>query len=308
MNNLRSFIDKYNLNIKGYKELRNVKILDTDKGKYVVKKKNNKDNGLYEYLINKNFNYIIEREELNDYDIFPYIEEIKLPNEEKAIDLVYILSMLHNKTTFYREVVLDKVKEMYETLTNKINYLNQYYHELQDVIEQKVYMMPGEYLLLRNISIIYSALQFSKNNLESWYEYKVKQKRERIVLLHNKPSIEHLLISDSKQLISWEDYKRDIPIYDFLYFYKSDYMNLEMSALFDMYQSKFLYTTEEYLLFMTLISIPDKISFTRKNYKDCEQVFKLVNYVIKTRDFILKENKKGEKENEDKLEEQNNSI
>lgn len=303
MNNLRSLIDKYDLNIKGYKDIKNVRIINTDKGKYVIKKKNNNDRGLYDYLINKNFNYIIEREEINDYDVFPYIEEIKMPNEEKAIELVYILSLLHNKTTFYKEVVLDKVKEMYESLTDKINYLNSYYHDLQDVIEQKIYMMPGEYLLIRNISLIYSALEYSKKSLEAWYEYKIKQKRERVVLNHNKPSIEHLLISENKQLISWNNYKRDIPIYDFLYFYKKDYLDLEMSALFDMYQSKFLYTKDEYLLFMTLLSIPEKLVFTRKNYNDTVEVYKLVKYHQKTRDFILKENEKSEKEDKDELKE-----
>ena len=303
MNNLRSLIDKYDLNIKGYKDIKNVRIINTDKGKYVIKKKNNNDRGLYDYLINKNFNYIIEREEINDYDVFPYIEEIKMPNEEKAIELVYILSLLHNKTTFYKEVVLDKVKEMYESLTDKINYLNSYYHDLQDVIEQKIYMMPGEYLLIRNISLIYSALEYSKKSLEAWYEYKIKQKRERVVLNHNKPSIEHLLISENKQLISWNNYKRDIPIYDFLYFYKKDYLDLEMSALFDMYQSKFLYTKDEYLLFMTLLSIPEKLIFTRKNYNDTVEVYKLVKYHQKTRDFILKENEKSEKEDKDELKE-----
>ncbi len=303
MNSLKEFINKYDLNIRGYKEIKNIKIINTDKGKYVLKKKLNDDNGLYKYLLNKNFNYILEREEIDNYEVYPYIEELELPKEEKTIDLVYILSMLHNKTTFYKEVVLDKVKELFETLNKEIEYLNYYYHDLQDVIEQRVYMSPAEYLLIRNISLIYSAINFSKEKIKEWYDYKIKQKKERVVLLHNKPCIDHLLVSNNKQLISWNKYKRDIPIYDFIYFYKHDYMDLEMEALFDMYQSKFLYTKDEYLLFLTLLSIPKKITFTRKNYYDCEEVYKFIKYVEKTKDFILKENEKYQKENKDKFEE-----
>ena len=97
--------------------------------------------------------------------------------------------------------------------------------------------------------------------------------------------------------------KRNIPIYDFIYFYKSDYLELEMSSLFDFYQSKFFYNNEEYLLFLALISLPEKIKFSRHHLKDCTETYKLIRYVSKTRDFILKENEKYQEENEDKFKE-----
>ena len=303
MNNIKDFIDKYNLNVRGYEEKNNIRIIDTDKGKYVIKPKRNYDNGLYQYLVNKNFNYILEREEFNDYEVYPYINEVETPSPEKAIELVYTLSILHNKTTYYREVSIDKVKELYEKKQKEINYLEHYYHDMQDMIEQKVYMSPGEYLLIRNMSMIYSALGYSKMKLDEWYEYKIKQKKERIVLLHNKPCIDHILMGNQRFLISWNDYKRDIPIYDFLYFYKHDYMNLEMSTLFDIYKSKFYFTKDEKLLFLSLISIPEKVTFSNSNYINCLNVHKLVKYVAKTRDFTLKENEEKEKEYHDEFNE-----
>lgn len=302
MNNLKEIKDKLNLNIRKYKEFRNIKIIDTDKGKYVIKNRNKYNDNIYEYLTNKNFNYILEREKIDDYELFPFIEEVEIPNEEKAIELVYILSLLHNKTTYYREIILDRVKNIYETLTEEIKYLDYYYHDLQDMIEQKVYMSPGEYLLIRNISLVYSSLEYAKKNLDEWFKHKKKQNKERVVLLHNKPNLEHLLIGESKQLISWNNAKRDIPIYDFIYFYKSDYLDLEMNTLFDIYQSKFLYTEDEKLLFLTILSIPKKIAFTKNNYDDCYEIFKFVKYIEKTRDFILKENEKTEKTDDDELE------
>lgn len=303
MNNIKDFIDKYDLNVRGYEEKNNIRIIDTDKGKYVIKPKKKYDNGLYQYLVNKNFDYILEREEFNDYEVYPYINEVEAPSPEKAIELVYTLSILHNKTTYYREVSIDKVKELYEKKQKEINYLEHYYHDMQDMIEQKVYMSPGEYLLIRNMSMIYSALGYSKIKLDEWYEYKIKQKKERIVLLHNKPCVDHFLMGNKRFLISWDDYTRDIPIYDFLYFYKHDYMGLEMSTLFDVYKSKFYYTKDEKLLFLSLISIPEKITFSNSNYINCLNVHKLVKYIAKTRDFTLKENEEKEKEYHDEFNE-----
>ncbi len=297
MNKIKKIIDQFNFNIRGYRKLNNIQIIDTDQGKYVIKRKNAYHDELYEYLKNKNFNYLLDRKRIQDYEIFPFIDEVDIPKEEKAIEMVYILSLLHNKTTFYREVVLDKVKEIYETLSREIEYLTYYYHDMQDMIEQKVYMSPEEYLLIRNISLVYSSLEYSKEQLEKWYRIKKDSKKERVVLLHGRPSLDHLLIGKDRTLISWNHSKRGIPIYDFVYFYKSDYLDLEMSALFDMYQSKFLYTHDENLLFFTIISIPRKLVFTKKHYKDCYEVFKFIKYTEKTMDFVLKENQETEKTN-----------
>lgn len=302
MNDLRNFIDKYDLNVYSYKKLKNIKIVDTSKGKYVLKDKFSNDDNLYEYLNNKNFSYILNRDKLNDYTVYPYINQVEIPDEEKAIELIYILSVLHNKTTFYRETSLDKTKEIYEELSKRLIYLNYYYHDLQDVIEQKIFMSPCEYLLIRNISLVYSSLNFSKEKLEEWYKLKSRQKKERVVLLHNKPCLAHILVGEDKQLISWDNYKRDIPIYDFVYFYKKDFMDLEMSTLFDMYQSKFFFSEDEYLLFIVLITIPEKLVFDKSNYDNCLSTFIFVRYLIKTRDFVLKENEKSKKEDKDEFE------
>lgn len=303
MNSIKNIIDKYDLSVRKIEEKKNIKILNTDKGKYVLKSSFQRENGLYEYLQNKNFEYMLDKEELDSYDIFPYIDEVNQEKGEKAIDLVFILSILHNKTLFYRKIVLDNVKEIYEDYDSKINYLNYYYHDLQDVIEQKVYMSPAEYLLIRNISLIYSSLEYAKESLKKWYKEKISQKKERVVLLHNRPCLEHILIGDSKKLISWDKYTKDIPIYDFLYFYKKDFMEVEMISLFNLYWSRFQYTYDEYLLFSSLICIPEKIEFTKNNYQDSLNVFYLIKYTNKTRDFILKENEKYQKEDKDEFQE-----
>ena len=292
MNNLENITSINDLNIRKIEQKKNIKIIDTDKGKFVLKRKNNNDEGLYNYLESKDFDYILEKKDIDEYDIFPFIEEENIPKEEKSIDLVYILSLLHNKTLYYQNVVLDEVKKTYEELNKKIDYLNKYYFDMQDIIEQKIYQSPEEYLLIRNMSLVYSSLNYSKEKLQEWYQYKITQKKERIVLLHNKPSLDHFLIGNKKQLISWDKYKRNIPIYDFLYFYKTNYLDVEMASLFELYQSKFSYTKDEYLLFLSLITIPEKIVFTNHHFYDCQKVYEMIIYLNKTKDFVLKENEK----------------
>lgn len=111
------------------------------------------------------------------YEVYPYITEKEITKEDKAIDLAYTLSLLHTKTTTYQNIDLDKVKEIYEESINQLNYLNSYYHDLQDYIESKQYMAPGEYLLIRNVSRIYMLLEFSRQMLEKWYDEKQKLKK-----------------------------------------------------------------------------------------------------------------------------------
>lgn len=302
---MSSFIDlvnKYDLRVNKYEERENVKIIDTDNGKFVLKE-GKEDNELYKYLENKQFNYYLDHEKLGDYNVFPYVEEVSIPKEDKAIDLVYLLSILHNKTLFYRNIVIDDIKKQYENLNEEIDNINKFYFEKQDMIEQKVYMSPEEYLLIRNVSLIYSSLTFAKEKLKEWYQYKVKQKKERIVLLHSKPSLEHLLINDKKTLISWDNYKRDIPIYDFLYFYKNNYEDLEMVSLFDIYSSKFSYTKDEYLLFLVFLAMPKKVEFTHHHFNNTVEVQHLVDYLNITRDFISKYNKEDKTKDKEEFKE-----
>ena len=86
------------------------------------------------------------------------------------MDLVHILSLLHIKTTSFQEVKLDAVKEMYEHLLAEIEDLDQYYHQLQDEFESHIYMAPDEYLLIRNISLLYENLYLCRKYLEDWYQ------------------------------------------------------------------------------------------------------------------------------------------
>lgn len=297
MNKEKFLLEHYNLRPLRISYKNNTKMIETDKGKFAIKLKDNNNNRIYEYLKSRNFHSFLplENKEEDPIEIYSYIEERKLSAEDKAIDLVYVLSMLHIKTTTYQEIDLDKTKETYEQTLEKISYLNIYYHDLQDYIENKIYMSPAEYLLMRNISRIYATLNYAKETIEIWYQEKIKLKRERLVQLHNDVSLDHFLETENSYLINWHKSQKGIVIYDFLNFYQNEYLILEMNSLFDLYQSKYQYTKEEKLLFLSLLAIPWKIEFKDSNYINTLNVRKLVTYLLKSQQLILKENEKNQK-------------
>ena len=49
----------------------------------------------------------------NTKEIYPYIDDTEEPIEQKAIDLTHLVSLLHNKTTFYKVVDNFEYKDGY---------------------------------------------------------------------------------------------------------------------------------------------------------------------------------------------------
>lgn len=285
---------KYHFEPKKYTIVKSAKIIETDQGSYVIKPKHRHDKQqLYEYLSSRSFDYFPapENDLLEDeYEIYPFIEEITTPKEQKAIDLIYMISLLHNKTTFYKEIDLDDIKNFYEETLNRLNYLEQYYFDLQNIIEGHVYMSPSEYLLIRNMSKIYSVIYFCKHSLESWYHIISKKKKERFVLLHNNLELDHLIKNKNTYLISWDKAKADIPIYDFYHFYKKHYLDCDFISLFQIYESKYPLLKEEKILLFLLLSIPEKVVLEYDEYENCRQISNMLLYLDKTSEFISKQN------------------
>lgn len=284
-------------NIKDISYKNKVKIITLlDNTKYVLKRKTTNIEWVYNYLNSRDFyNYIINTNINSIYLTYPYIEDNGLAIEDRANDLIKTVSLLHNKTTTYQDIDLDKIKEIYEDISNNINYLDSYYHDMQDYIEGKEFFSPAEYLLIRNISKVYASIYYCKNNLELWYEKVKKNNRQRYVLLHNNLRLDHLIESDQTYLISWDQAKKDLVIYDFVNFYKNEYEKLEMSFLFELYQNKYRYTQDEYLLFTILIALPYKIELNKDNYINTLMVRKLIDYIEIGDSFISKENEKYKK-------------
>lgn len=297
MTNDEKILNKYKLNPKRIKYLKKVKIIDTDKGIYTLKVKTSNNDKIYTYLENRNFeNFLPQLNSFSEpYEIHEYIKESEISKEDKALNLIYILSILHTKTTVYENTNLDSIKEIYETNLKELEHLDYYYHDLQDYIENKVYMSPAEYLLIRNVTNIYNAIIYSRETLEKWYNEKLKQTKERQVLLHNNISTEHfLLCKDNAYFINWNKAKRGYPIYDLLTFFKNEYQDLEFESLYNLYQKKYKYTPDEELLLFALIAKPWKITLTNNHYNDTIVVRNLIEYIEKGSKLVSKENKENQ--------------
>lgn len=293
----QEILKKYNIIPQTISYKNKVKIITTTKDRYCLKLKESSTSNVYSYLNNHNFNnYVPPINDYNDpYELYPYIAEKNLDRETKALDLIYTISLLHTKTTTYQEINLDQIKQLYEDISNQINNLLMYYYDLQDYIENKEYMSPAEYYLIRNINRIYISLNNAKYDITNWYKLKEKSKQERQVLLHNNVSLEHFLENDNSYLINWKNARQGNVVYDFLSFFKNDYKLLEMESLFDIYQSKYRYTEDEITLFSALLQIPWKITFKESNYINTLKVKDLLDYIEKANHLILKNHEKNQK-------------
>ncbi|MCI6002407.1 MAG: hypothetical protein MRZ37_04635 [Tenericutes bacterium] len=289
MNNLRSFLNKNDLSLNRLTIKNKTKILDTNRGTLVLKKKDNNINltNTFNYLESRAFNNYAKRVfENNNYDVYEYINGYNEPNEQKILDLINLLTILHYKTTFYKEVDIDYFKEIYENTINKIEYIYNYYTDIISLIETSIYMSPVEYLIARNISKIYESLNYSKENINKWYELVKDKRRIRVVNIHNNLSLEHYIKSDKPYLISWEKSKIDNPIYDLYNLYLNHYLDFDFNELFINYESKYPLLNEERILLFSLLTIPWKFEFNDTEYNLCKNARKLFDYLYKTEKLV----------------------
>lgn len=275
---------------------KNAYIIDTENGKYVIKKDESHLDKTYNYLLARGFNYYPNYYKLDNYMIYDYIDNLQEDKNERLEDLIYLISLLHLKTTRYTNIDLADYKEIYENLMNKANDLYDYYTKLNDEIDSEIYMSPSFYLLARNISTVYSALSFSKKELDNWYDKVKKKDKQRKVLIHNNLDISHIRKNNSPYLISFTKSKVDYPIYDLYNLFKK-YNNLDFDNLFNIYQKKYPLKSDELILFFILISLPDKIIFTNDEYNNTILVKNMLSKLFNSDKLIRPYYQKKELEN-----------
>lgn len=284
---------KYNEILKEYDlkpkkiELRG-KVIIAD-NKYVIKprKLNEENKDVFDYLESRNFNYYPKIHiKNNDYEISDYIEEIEEPPEQKMQDLIDIVSLLHNKTTFYQDINEDDYKKIYEDINNNIEYLTSYYNDILDVFDSHIYMSPSEYLFATNFSKILGSLVYCKEEIKKWFDIMKEKKKQRFVVLHNNLDLSHFIRNKESYLINWEKSKIDIPIFDLYKLYKRNALDFDFTSLLKRYEQKYPLLEEERLLFFILISLPDKIEFDDSEMKNCIKISKMINYLYKTEKLL----------------------
>lgn len=294
MKQFKEILSRNGLKVNKYTMKGKTMIVNTPLGQFALKK-GNYDN-IYKYLSSRNFDYypkVIDSDNLNT--MYEFVEDIKYDKDQRAFDLIHTISLLHSKTAYYKEIDASEDKKTFEDVNKKIDYIYNYYLDIIDIIESKVYMSPYEYLIARNISKIFSAIYFCKNELASWYEMIKNEKRKRVVTLHNNLKLDNMIKNKSIYLISWEKSKVESPIYDLVNFYNMYALDFDFKGLIKEYERIFPLLPQEKKLFSILISIPQKLSNNSSEYNMVKNARYILDKIYKTEDFLtLKEEKETE--------------
>lgn len=274
----------YKVTMKG-----KTKILNCSCGNYVIKEKCNKDiKELYKYLSSRSFDYYPKLIEDNrsDVNVFEYIEDTSIDDEQKLLDLINVISLLHNKTSYYKEVTNDKIKSIYEELLGRVIFIEEYFNKLIYDIEDNVFVSPSGNLILNNSSKIFESLTFLKREIEEWYKISIDTNKSRVSLIHNNLELEHFIKNKDDYLISWDNYKIDSPILDIIKLYKSVYLNMNFSEALNTYMNNFTLTDSEKKLLFIMLVLPDEINLTDNELKNVSIVRKYLDYIYKTENLI----------------------
>lgn len=282
MKEINNIIKKVGLKPTRYEKKGAVYIIYTDTNKYVLKK-GNKD--VFDYLASRMFDYFPKIIYLDDYMISEYEEELEIPTEQKILDLIDLVSLLHKKTTYYENITQNDIKQVYEDILNDIGYLKNYYDILMTNIESKEIFNPSEYYLARNISIIIKSINKCEIDIKKWYESIKNNTSWRVCLIHNNLKLEHFI---NNKFISFERAKIDIPIFDLYKLYKETYNLTDWYSLYLRYNLKFKLNEQEEKLFLILILLPNKINFDSNEYDNTLNITKEINYLIATNELIRK--------------------
>ena len=284
MSDLKEIAKEYNFKIKAIEYLGNVVILDTDQGKYVYKNNNNYE--IYDYLLSRDFSFFPKpiNSKNTNYEIVNYINNKKVSKEQKLNDLIHISSFLHKKTSFQKELDAEQLKKMYEDMQNEVNYLMNYYNDLNNYIDNITFMSPTEYLLVSNINLFYYLLSFVKVESENWYKEVNKTKGIRYSMIHNNLELSHLMEGNNISLISWNKAHIDIPIKDLVKLYQNNYDLLDLEDFIKEYEKENHLDYKEKLFLLLNLSIPKRIEFTNNTYLDS---YKLSKYLVYLQKIVL---------------------
>lgn len=283
---INEVLKKYDLVAQKYEKKDSVLIVNTNNGKYVYKEKE-PNNKIYNYLKSRNFDYLpVFVSNSNDkYQLMEYLDEFDIPKEQKILDMVSLVSLLHSKTTHYKEIDYNDYEQLYDDLNNNIEYLNGYYNDLINIIETKVYMSPSEYLIARNITTIFNSINLAKERLDEWYQLVKEKRKQRNVVLHNNLKLDHFIKNKHSYLISWDKSKIGSPVFDLYKLYNNHALDFDFAEVLKKYESNYPLLKEEKALFFTLITLPRIIKLNAKEYDMCKQISKDIDTIFKTEDF-----------------------
>ena len=280
---LKAIYKPYRYTIKG-----KATVLETTSGDFIIKEKNKDVGQLFNYLISRhfdNFPNLID-ESRKDVNVYEYVEGISMPDDQKCEDLIDLLAALHNRTCYFKEVSEDKFKEIYENIKSNIVYLKNYFNVKYEMYFTEEFMSPSHYLFMRNFSKIEAALNFCETELDSWYDLVKEETKIRVSVVHNNLALDHYIKSDKDYFISWDNYKIDTPIIDFVQFYKKEYEKCNFEFVLQKYLTNFPLLEYEKKLLFILITLPEEIKDYGTEFENTKNMQAVFDYVFKTENLI----------------------
>ena len=288
-NEINRLLKDYEIKIYSYKKKKDCYIITTDKGKFVVSNNFN-NNYIFDYLSTRMFNFYPEIIINDKYLVTKYIEDKIIPKEQKINDLTDLMSLLHSKTSYYKNIT-DEYLIMYDELENNYNYLYEYYQKIIDDIDNSIFLSPSKYLIARNITLILDSLNLGRYYLEIWKEKISKLDKMRVSVINNDLSLSNYKRDDKPYIINWSKSKIDIPIFD-LYKLNSN-EDIDIYEVLKRYEKKYQLKNGEKELLMVLLFMPNKIDITNNEYNMCKNIKREINRLIK----VHKLNRQYEKVN-----------
>ena len=285
MKEISELLKKNDIRALSNKRSGNVIIADTNVGKVVIKRNKNKDY-IYNYLNTRNFDYYPEILDSEDYIVSKYVEDIDIPPEQKILDLIDLVSLMHSKTTHYKNISEDEYKKIYEDLMNNFEYLYEYYNDLISIIDDKVFMSPSEYLLARNISAIFKSIEIGRGYVEDWLKEVEGLNKLRMSVVHNNLDLSHYIRNNYDYLVSWDKSKIDIPIFDLYNLYNNHFLDFNFFELLKRYEQTYPLKKYESDLFFILINMPSKIEFNDTEFNMCIKISNEIDRLYKSNELV----------------------
>lgn len=269
-----------------------IKIIDDE---YVIKKEKSLID-LENYLKSRNYDGFIHIIDHNSegFNKYPFIRNYSLDDNQLGVDIINNMALLHNKTSYKKEVGTKKNKEIFDNLNGYIKYLSDYFKELLLKYEYVEFPAPSSIIYMSNYAKLNDALIFCKEELERWFKLVKDKSSKRVSLVHGNVKLDHAIYNDHLYLCSWSKARFDTPIVDFIEFYHNEWQKLDFNAILEEYLKKCeLNEDERKLLFINLV-IPSIPIIKSNEFNNVVSMSNLFEYIYRTeklvRPYYAKEN------------------
>lgn len=251
------------------------KIIDNE---YVIKDKGSKDlEYLFNYLKSKNFYYIPDISLKDGQYYYSYVLDNSITDEDKYLELIRVVSLLHQSTSYQKSVSKEKYDTLYNSISDYIDYYLTYFYDYLLLIEPKEDNNIFELFFMNNYSYIINYFRDIKFYLDKWYDLIKDHNSERVCIIHNNLSLNHFIMGKDKVLVSWDSYMIDSPLIDVNKLIKNEYLKIDVEKVVKEYISNMDLSSEELLLLKIVILLPFSIEFNKGDNLD---KFKKLSFYI----------------------------